>query len=350
MPNKIPILDPDDQAVLIIPSFPASEPEPPPAAEGSLARALRERYESFNGAAPPAAAPAPAPAPPAKKRGRPKKLAAAVTPEPAEAVSDPNAKSRELYQSLRNAIELYYDYQQARISYSHRAGDPNETENLSEDDKLFMEALGHDAEVLEKTILKYAASKLKKHPVYKWLVAQRGIADTFAVILLGMIDITKTETPSGLWRLCGLAVINGQAERPTKGQKLAYSPHLKTRMYLLGESFIKAGNKEWRAYYDDYKARKQKEIGTCMLCEGTGLFTPPKEKVAKKCPRCNGTKEAPWGRSDKHLHMAAMRYMVKQFLLAFYVEWRTYEGLPVRSAYSEEYHERMKLTNRYGGR
>lgn len=250
---------------------------------------------------------------------------------------------QELYQSLRHAIELYYDYQQARIAYNHRAGDPNENEQLSDEDKAFMERLASDAEALEKDILKHAAKKLRGHPVYEWLIEQRGIADTFAVILLGMIDIANTPTPSAMWKLCGLAVVNGQRDRPKKGEKLTYNPHLKTRMYLLGESFIKAGNKEWRPFYDDYKARKQREIVPCMLCGATGLFTPPKKKDAVTCPRCNGSKQAPWGSSDKHVHVASMRYMVKQFLIAFYTRWRTYEGLPARTAYSEEYHERMKL-------
>jgi len=295
-----------------------------------------------------------------------------VIPKPEENLP-PTRTPRELLQSLRNAIELYYDYQQARISYDHRAGDPNETENLSPEDKAFMAKLGDDAASLEKTILRHAAKKLKDHEVYQWLVGHRGIADTFAVILLGMIDIRKTNTASGLWRLCGLAAVfrceqcgvetvgkdsrapercvkcgctrfRGIAEHPVKGQKLVYSPHLKTRMYLLGESFIKSGNTEYRAFYDDYKARKQKQIGPCMLCNGTGLFTPPKKKEPEKCPRCEGTKQAPWGKSDKHVHVASMRYMVKRFLADFYTKWRTYEGLPVRPPYAEEYHERLRRT------
>jgi hypothetical protein len=267
-----------------------------------------------------------------------------------------------LYQNLRYAIELYYDFQQARISYHHRAGDPNETENLSPADKEFMLKLGTDAEKLEKSILKHAAKSLKGHAIYEWLIGQRGIADTFAVILLGMIDIHKSETVSGLWRVCGLAVDgNGRAERRIKGQKVHYSPHLKTRMYLLGESFLKASNTEWRPFYDDYKARKQKQIGPCMLCGGTGTWSAPEEegdaadpellaippelrgkKKSKKCPRCVGTGQAPWGRSDKHLHIASMRYMVKMFLIELHRRWRTHEGLAVREPYSSEYHERMK--------
>lgn len=287
-----------------------------------------------------------------------------------------------LYASLRYCIELYYDYQQARISYHHRAGDPNETQQLSPEQREFMLKLGKDAETLERGILRHAAKSLQGNEIYTWLVGQRGIADTFAVILLGMIDIQKAETVSKLWRFCGLAAINGKAERPVKGEKLHYSPRMKTRMFLLGESFIKARNTEWRAHYDDYKARKKAQIGTCMLCDGTGSWAPkdgeaedgslevigygrkrhedgtseelvlvaPKSGAApakarkpKKCPRCVGTGQAPWGRSDKHVHMASMRYMVKMFLAELYRRWRGYEGLPIREPYASEYHERLKV-------
>ena len=282
---------------------------------------------------------------------------------------------RAVYQNLRNAIELFYDNQRARISYDHRALDPNKTERLGDDDKAFMDKMADESSAFEKDVLKYASKKMKDHPIYEWLIDQRGIAATFAIILMGYIDIEKTETASGLWRLCGLAVIGGKAEKPKKGEKLAYNPHLKSRCYLLGESFLKANNTHWRAYYDDYKARKQKEIVTCMLCKGEGVYTAseeaqkkfnkgktlaevfdptfkpepdplpidPKRAKPKKCPRCDGTKMAPWGNSDKHVHIAAMRYMVKQFLIVLYSKWREYEGLPVRVPYAEEYHERMKL-------
>lgn len=261
------------------------------------------------------------------------------------------------YKSIRHSIELYYDYQRARISYDHRAGDPNENEHLSTADKAFMAKLGDDAAALEKTILKYAAQQLKGHEIYEWLIEERGIAATFAVILLGMIDIEKATTVSALWRYCGLATgKDGKAERRRKGEKLGYNPHMKTRMYLLGESFVKARNERWRAHYDDYKARKQKQIGTCMLCEGRGTWDSDedveaarvaelegkKRRKPKKCPRCEGTGQAPWGRSDKHVHIAAMRYMTKMFLAELYRRWREYEGLPVRPVYAEEYHERLR--------
>lgn len=296
-------------------------------------------------------------------------------------------------QNLRNAIELYYDHQRARISYDHRASDPARTSHLAEDDKAFMETLADESQRFEKTVLKYAARKMRGHEIYEWLISERGIAATFAVIFMGYIDIERTPTGSALWSLCGLSTKDGKAVRRVKGEKLRYNPHLKSRCYLLGESFLKASNTNWRPYYDDYKARKQREICVCMLCNGTGVFSSKKdvddaaeieeavidvaleagidrtledevdrelaeeraadakpstngaarEKKPKKCGRCQGTGSAPWGKSDKHVHMAAMRYMVKMFLYELYRRWRTYEGLEVRVPYSEEYHERMKL-------
>ena len=40
---------------------------------------------------------------------------------------------------------------------------------------------------------------------------------------------------------------------------------------------------------------------------------------------------------DGHRHNAAIRYMIKQFAMDLYVEWRTIEGLEVRPSYSEEF-------------
>ena len=51
----------------------------------------------------------------------------------------------------------------------------------------------------------------------------------------------------------------------------------------------------------------------------------------------NRLKSEGWGKSDGHRKNAAIRYMVKMFLLDLYKEWRTLEGLPVREPYAEEY-------------
>jgi hypothetical protein len=82
-----------------------------------------------------------------------------------------------------------------------------------------------------------------------------------------------------------------------------------------------------------------------MLCDGKGVACQPKKgrdgRVSleagkpKKCWNCDGVGKGPWGKGDGHRHQAAMRYMVKQFLLDFWTAWRKAEGLPVVDSYAE---------------
>jgi hypothetical protein len=130
-------------------------------------------------------------------------------------------------------------------------------------------------------------------------------------------------------------------------------------------------NLPWRAFYDNYKHRKESQrIPICMGCNGTGMFklnkkeldrleflsTLPTERLRNEevgellelqgihagrgggCTNCRGTgRNAPWGRSPAHRHMAAQRYMVKMFLMALWEKWRTLEGLSIREPYAKEY-------------
>lgn len=126
---------------------------------------------------------------------------------------------------------------------------------------------------------------------------------------------------------------------------------------------LEPGFVPWRKCYDDYKARKQNQlVPICMGCEGTGRFSSAaakhepefepeegdsqleltdKEKAAAArgvCSNCEGRgRNAPWGRSAAHRHQAAVRYMVKMFLIEFHKQWRQLKGLPVRPPYREEY-------------
>lgn len=126
----------------------------------------------------------------------------------------------------------------------------------------------------------------------------------------------------------------------------------------------------WRKFYDDYKHRKEHElVSVCMGCQGTGKYKMSEkererftflttlrmsgkalhdenqaefDELAKinearsGCTNCGGTGgPAPWGRSGKHRHFAALRYCAKMFLIQLYREWRAAEGLPVRDTWAE---------------
>lgn len=184
-----------------------------------------------------------------------------------------------------------------------------------------------------------------------------------------------------------------KADRKIKGQKCRFNPWLKSKVLrVLGESFIKSCNVDdngkyyvkviekdkdekivyieengkkkrsmvakyldeipYRYFYDFYKKRKVcQQVPICMLCKGTGKIVRKQknngdeeiipangESKSNECWNCGGTGgPAPWGCGKEHRHNAAMRYMVKQFLLVLWKEWRLMEGLSIRPPYAEEY-------------
>lgn len=233
---------------------------------------------------------------------------------------------------MRQAVRFFYDFQKLRIQSSNRSGTDQVALSRGHLDTLAVQSFL--LETLEKKALSNVKDLLKEWPIYnKWLKDQKGCGPTMSGVLLSEIDIRRADTPSALWAYCGLAVIDGHAQRRKKGEKCGYNPWLKSKVVkVLADCMIKAKS-PWRDFYDNYKTRKQNtRVDVCMACEG-------KKKINNaKCSNCNGTGgPAPWGKSDAHRHAAAMRYMVKMFLLEFWKEWRQLEGLPVVDTYAEAY-------------
>jgi hypothetical protein len=160
-------------------------------------------------------------------------------------------------------------------------------------------------ELMEKQLIKTAKGYLKYHPAWPWLKQVRGLGEGLGMKLLGLIgDVSRFETESKLFRFAGLAVIDGQAERPRKGEKIHYNKRLKTTLYLIGECFIKS-NSPYRRIYDEAKA----------------YYAANRD----------------W--TKMHVHLAAMRVMEKIFLSHLYLVWRQELGL----------HTRLPWVCMYGG-
>jgi len=215
---------------------------------------------------------------------------------------------------------------------------------------------------------------VEEHPLWtSFLRDVVGIAHTTAAVIITSIDISKAEYPSSLWKYCGLDVVrvgrhgkkgifssnNRDAEdlvaflkdpttvtliKPNEIKKLGisemahmewssegrrkrfdhmvekqlldkdgevlktwkslpYNPWLKSKLILMGQNFIRSGNQKYRAIYDDYKNRLQNRPD--------------------------------WADESKgHINDAAIRYIVKRFLVDLYNAWRPLEGLPVAPEYS----------------
>lgn len=130
----------------------------------------------------------------------------------------------------------------------------------------------------------------------------KGIGALLAAKVVSMIDIERAGTVSALWRYAGYAVMDGERERPTKGEKLHYNKRLKTTCYLVATSFLRSGS-PYRKIYDTAR-----------------------EYYAANRPD--------W--TKLHCHEAALRKMIKLWLSHLWLTWRTLEGLPVSNPYVHE--------------
>ena len=147
-------------------------------------------------------------------------------------------------------------------------------------------------------------------PIIDALISLKGIGKILAAKLISSIDIRQADTVSALWRYAGYGVVDGEREKPVKGEKLHYNAELKKNLYLVGMSFMRCGS-PYREIYDS--AKEYYEI-----------------------------KHPEWTKG--HRHNAALRKMIKIFLSHLYEHWRTLEGLPIRDAYVLE---NMGHTHKY---
>jgi len=191
--------------------------------------------------------------------------------------------------------------QKARIQFSNRLsalGDTGLDEGNAQQERIvkhYLEAF----DALEKQLNEDIAEIVGYHPVFPLVSAIRGIGPGLAAKLIAMIDITRSPTVSALWRYAGQAVIDGAAEKPVKGQKLAYNKRLKTTCWLIAGSFLKSAS-PYRVIYDEAR----------LLYDRT---------------------HPEWTKG--HSHNAALRKMSKLFLSHLWAAWRELEGLPVTPPY-----------------
>jgi len=212
-------------------------------------------------------------------------------------------------QLLRAAVEARERFQQERIRASNsigaimRGSDPSSLKS----ERQRLEKLLEYSQKLEEIYESFTESVAKEDPLIRVLTAVRGVSHTSASKMLAYIDINKADTVSKLWRFCGYAVIDGQAEKPQKGEKRHYSSRMKKYLYQIGAQFLRNRARYALIYYvSRYRYEQERPNWTPM-----------------------------------RRHLAAMRRMVKVYLCHLWELWREAEGLPVRPIYA---HERMGHT------
>lgn len=169
-------------------------------------------------------------------------------------------------------------------------------------------------------------------PIWDWLVSIHGIGPHTAAKLLALIDDPANfDTVSKLWRFCGYAVIDGEIDKPTKGQKLPYNRRLKSELHVMMENFVRANTPLYKEILDEEKERQRRLYPNpvCRKCGGIG------QQKGKKwvCPECKAT-----GRelnfTPDHIQNRAYRKTIKVFLSHLWIMWRQYEGLPISEPYA----------------
>lgn len=168
-------------------------------------------------------------------------------------------------------------------------------------------------------------------PVWDWMVGIRGIgAHTAAKILALIDDPGKFETISKLWRFSGYAVVDGQIDRASRGEKLHYNRRLKSELHLIAVHMVMSQTPMYVDVYYEEKARQQ-AMHPEPICSKCGAVGQQKGQ-SWHCTQCAASGRALLYTPD-HLHNRAQRKMIKVFLSHLWLIWREQEGLPVSLPY-----------------
>ena len=216
--------------------------------------------------------------------------------------------------SMAGLARVYTDIQGVRIALGNKTWATENAGNVAIP-QIYVDMIDQLKD-MEKGLIREASQQLKTHPAWDtWGKHVKGFGPTLAMQLFGQIgDIGRFDTVSKLWKYCGLGVTDGKADRRRKGEKLSYSPRLKTLLYNIGTSFLKTKS-PYRDIYDEKKL----------------VYETRKDESGKE-----------W--SKLRIHLASMRIMEKIFLAHMWQKWREAEGLLIREEYVFDY---LGHTTRY---
>lgn len=199
-----------------------------------------------------------------------------------------------------------------------------------------------DLESQEGKQFRQMQSTLDVIPIYQeFLQHERGIGPAMAAVLITYFDPAKARHVSSFWKYAGLDVAPDGLARSRRKEHLidrayttrngteatrlstTYNPWL--RMKLLGglaPSFLRSASPR-RELYDNYRHRitTDQNRHKVTVVEWKRAFRAG-EDVRNLWP-------------PGRIHKAALRYMVKIFLIDLWTKWRQIEGLPVTPSYNE---------------
>jgi hypothetical protein len=227
---------------------------------------------------------------------------------------------------FRLLVRHYYDCVQERVDLDNMMGLKKDLTPKKKipprDERLLIPLFNYrDNRVdISAELIKSITAHVEIHPLWQYfLKSVKGCGPTIAAVILSEFDIYKAPAASNLISFAGIAP---GKDRKIKGTKCPYNSWLKTKLCgVLAASFLKSKSPYTVHFYNE---RQRLENSDRMVLE-----------ISKK-----GAKpaEIPWkDAKPAHRMRAAVRKMVRRFLIDLYVAWRTLENLPVRPPYETEY-------------
>lgn len=180
--------------------------------------------------------------------------------------------------------------------------------------------------VLEEFIEGEIARLITDHPAWPWLKGVKGVGKENVAKIIGLVDIERADTISSLWSFAGYAPVDGHSMRRVKGQKAPFNNTLRMLCWRLGSSLLRAQGAFYQYYLEQKAFYERRE-------QARGRKIVP----ATELPKVDGKRvETDQFISEGHIHLMALRKMIKTFLACLWLKWREGAGLPTRSPYAIE--------------
>lgn len=222
---------------------------------------------------------------------------------------------------------------------------------------------GH-REKLEHEYSEYA----KRLPIAQWVMTIDGVSwGSVAAIIGSTGDLRLYPTPSRVWKRMGLAVMEDGRQRPMRDKERAaahgYNRVRRSVMWNVGTSILRAQTEKFEDLIDPETGEaardaKGKKIKTDVVKRPAGpwrkvydarrAYEEPKNEAGDYAQQAeNRLREASFDHKTAaykaysqgklpplHLHQRAQRYMEKQFLKEFWVQW--HQCMPPLMVFEEE--------------
>ncbi len=230
---------------------------------------------------------------------------------------------RTIMQDYRTCVKL-----RIKINNHKLAIERGMDELTPEIDEMFAVLIDEIAE-REKLFKKRSEKQLIKvqMPIIPILMNIKGVGPIITAELITLIDITKARYPSSLWKHVGYHVAYDKRYIP--GFKGCGHKLLRSVMYNLAVSFLRAGNEAYREVYDRRKSKTENSLREVMHVHREKGENGNNSKTKK----LTAWKDVNPGRR----HADALRVMNKHFLADLWFVWRTLENLPTADLYVKEH-------------